>query len=169
MSTTNDTAEELTLQFTNPAITPTSLVSLISDYFSEAQIGDSTPTDLALVQTSQKKKFSFFSTPLVLVVHLSRFVFDAGRAWKNSLAVEFTEKLTLHAADGVYDLLAVAIHSGTGSNEGHYWAFVKRAGSWKKYNDIHVTAVDFKTVLKEGIGGKGSPTAYVLFYRLAKK
>ena len=56
-----------------------------------------------------------------------------------------------------YDLFAVVVHSGQGSDSGHYIAYVQWQGAWFRCDDHQVTRADPITV--------ATAQAYLLFYQ----
>merc|ERR1712032_37394 len=71
--------------------------------------------------------------------------------------------------DRMYDLVAVAIHCGSGPNRGHYISIVKSHGFWLIFDDDIVDKIDPATI--EDFYGltadiqKSSETGYILFYQ----
>lgn len=69
----------------------------------------------------------------------------------------------------LYDLYAVLLHSGS-LEKGHYFALIQDVadGSWYRFDDekvTHLTSEQLERELKKAYGGRGSTSAYMLFYR----
>jgi ubiquitin C-terminal hydrolase len=121
-------------------------------------------------KTNQKedvrKGITFWSFPTILAIDFKRF---NSRGIKNQCLITFPlDNLDLSkyvvgykASSYVYDLFAVANHTGS-SLGGHYYAIVKNAnGKWYTFNDTNVTELsDLNHIV--------SPKAYCLFYRKRK-
>lgn len=108
-----------------------------------------------------KKKTSIWKMPPVLTIGFNRFD-DYGRKISKHIEFPITKvnfgDLVEKPADkrAVYDLVAVANHSG-GLNGGHYWAFCKATnGKWYEYNDSSVNEMGEDMLV--------SSTAYYLVY-----
>jgi ubiquitin carboxyl-terminal hydrolase 4/11/15 len=116
------------------------------------------------------KKFSIWTAPRILVVHLKRFSYR-GRMFRERLdhlvqfplndfnLTEFVEG-PLHGAVPIYELFAVSNHYGS-LGGGHYTAYAKSRSdedTWFLFDDSSVSTVrDPANVV--------STAAYVLFYR----
>ena len=121
-------------------------------------------------KTNQKqdvrKGITFWSFPTILTIDFKRF---NSRGIKNQCLITFPlDNLDLSkyvvgykASSYVYDLFAVANHTGS-TLGGHYYAMVKNAnGKWYTFNDTNVTELaDLNHIV--------SPKAYCLFYRKRK-
>jgi hypothetical protein len=117
--------------------------------------------------TKASKQFTVFSAPNVLALQLKRFAYVPFGRGKLNHFVEYPLELdiTPYISDerpnsrngAVYDLFGVLVHSGSSSNSGHYFAYVKTAtGMWYEMDDDSVNPVSEKAVLKQ--------KAYLLFY-----
>ncbi|RUP49384.1 hypothetical protein BC936DRAFT_142635 [Jimgerdemannia flammicorona] len=113
-----------------------------------------------------RKQLTIYHAPLVLTVHLKRFMFGGGMGGgKINKHIEFRETLDLReyvshnqkSSVDLYRLYAVLVHAGGSCNSGHYYCFVKSTnGAWYNMNDSSVTRVSMTTVLQQ--------RAYMLFY-----
>uniref|UniRef100_A0A8C8EDP1 Ubiquitin carboxyl-terminal hydrolase n=1 Tax=Otus sunia TaxID=257818 RepID=A0A8C8EDP1_9STRI len=108
------------------------------------------------------KRYTIHRSSNVLTLSLKRFAnFTGGKINKD---VKYPEYLDLRAYMSqsigeplIYSLYAVLVHTGFGTNAGHYICFIKAGnGLWYRMNDATVELSDIKTVL--------SQQAYVLFY-----
>lgn len=117
--------------------------------------------------TKASKQFTVFSAPNVLALQLKRFAYVPFGRGKLNHFVEYPLELdiTPYISDerpnsrngAVYDLFGVLVHSGSSSNSGHYFSYVKTAtGMWYEMDDDSVNPVSEKVVLKQ--------KAYLLFY-----
>ncbi|XP_033108810.1 ubiquitin carboxyl-terminal hydrolase 3-like [Anneissia japonica] len=116
------------------------------------------------------KKFWLRCLPNVLCLHLKRFHWNSYLRSKIDTYVRFPVRnldinsFVLHNNEddnenfkpGLYDLVAVVVHQGSGAGTGHYIAYALHEGQWYCFNDSTVTCVDESTILK--------CKAYLLFY-----
>ena len=130
------------------------------------------------------KGYTIEKLPPYLVLHLKRFAYDLKKndILKLHHSVSFpmvlemedvflnnnnnnnnNNKASSSESSKSYKLHAVVCHVGTGTDNGHYYAFVDPHcdGRWHRFDDAKVTRVPEATVFKEGIGG-----AYLLQYKL---
>lgn len=73
-----------------------------------------------------------------------------------------------------YDLCSIIMHSGSSSESGHYWAYIRTLGEdpnkWYKFNDEETLEMNEQTVLSEAFGSESTSTsAYCLMYTAATK
>jgi ubiquitin C-terminal hydrolase len=133
----------------------------------ESMIGDNAWFNETTKQKEDVKKgIIFWSFPNILVIDFKRF---NARGIKNQILITFPlEELNLSKyvigykpSSYVYDLYAVANHTGS-TLGGHYYAMVKNAnGKWYMFNDTEVSEITDLTKIV-------SPKAYCLFYRKRK-
>lgn len=110
------------------------------------------------------KRITIEDAPNVLIVQLKRFEFSlSGR--KISRPVTFDEELDLGPfmsrrppVPALYDLYGVLVHQGHSMHSGHYFCFLKGAGTgeWHKFDDTRVHATSARNVLGQ--------LPYILFY-----
>lgn len=116
--------------------------------------------------------------PSILVLHLKRFQYlgQLNRPQKLSHRVVFPLELRVFDTsddavnpDGLFDLVAVVVHCGTGINRGHYFSIVKSHRLWLLFDDDIVDKVEPSSI--EDFYGltsevpKPSDTGYILFYQ----
>jgi ubiquitin C-terminal hydrolase len=112
------------------------------------------------IETKKSRKFKEF--PKKLVVQLKRFsVKPDGTIEKISNPVKGIESVTLKkewmaaagipAADSIYDLAGVIIHSGAYGG-GHYFSYIKEpaSGKWIEYNDSIVSELTNRSNMENG-------------------
>jgi len=110
-----------------------------------------------------KRKISFWSFPMILVIDLKRFNVKQNKL-QNLVTfplddLDLSEYVIGYKKNSyIYELYGVCNHSG-GLLGGHYTSYVKNAnGKWYHFNDTSVVEVPIiQTII--------SPKAYVLFYR----
>ena len=128
------------------------------------------------------KKITLSKIPNILILHWKRFAmtqFSIHHKSTNDSAkkvtnhVEYPQYLDFRkykdllfeqdkdnkiCQDGIYELYGVLIHSGPRLGYGHYYSLVKSPnGKWYRMNDMHVSEISLKNVLRE--------QGYLLFYR----
>jgi len=125
------------------------------------------------------KHFRIHSLPKVLTIHLKRFSFSfghSGGSGKINAPVLFENEcdispFTVDRETAKYSLFAVAVHQGSSTHSGHYYAFARAPvapyppgeakappASWYMFNDSNVRRVSESDVRNAG--------AYILFYSL---
>ena len=125
------------------------------------------------------KHFRIHSLPKVLTIHLKRFSFSFGHnggSGKINAPVLFESEcdigpFTVGREPAKYSLFAVAVHQGSSTHSGHYYAFARAPvapypqgeseappASWYMFNDSNVRRVSESDVRNSG--------AYILFYSL---
>ncbi|GAB5585637.1 hypothetical protein Unana1_00537 [Umbelopsis nana] len=119
-------------------------------------------------KVAARKRLSIYKAPRTLTVHLKRFSFKNGHINKIDKMVTYKEQLDIRPymtdgqqqnVQGMYNLVAMVVHSGTTTHSGHYVAYVKSSnGMWYCMNDASVQQVSTQTVLNQ--------KAYILFYAL---
>ncbi|GAM28335.1 hypothetical protein SAMD00019534_115110, partial [Acytostelium subglobosum LB1] len=110
------------------------------------------------------KRMSVHLAPPILTVQLKRFSYLGFHGGKISKPIQFDASFNLApfmttttTSDAMYDLYGVLVHSGSSTNSGHYYCFIKSSsGVWHNMNDESVHQVNQATVL--------SQKAYILFY-----
>lgn len=115
-------------------------------------------------KVTARKKFTVYKAPNVATFQLKRFDSDRIFGGKISKYISYPDELDLrpYMSDTSklpikYQLAAVLVHSGSSSNSGHYFCFIKNSNNfWYKMDDSHVTLVNQAAVLQQ--------QAYVLFY-----
>lgn len=133
----------------------------------ENMVGDNAWYNDATKQKEDVNKgIIFWSFPSILVIDFKRF---NSKGVKNQCLITFPlDNLDLSKYvigykpnNYIYDLYAVANHTGS-SLGGHYYAIIKNAnGKWYTFNDTQVTELtDLSKIV--------SPKAYCLFYRKRK-
>lgn len=103
-------------------------------------------------RVTAKKQLSLWKLPLVLLVHLKRFGFDATgaappRAWKIEGEVSaplsrldlqgFVARESRQRVPLLYDLFAAVDHVGASPSSGHYTACCRRDDGWWRFDDSH--------------------------------
>eukprot|EP01137_Pigoraptor_chileana_P018365 Opistho-2@77726 len=127
-----------------------------------------------------QKRMRIKRLPPVLALHLKRFKYmeDLHRFRKLHHRVVFPHELRLFNtsddavdADRMYDLFAVVVHVGGGTNHGHYISVVKSHDHWLVFDDDNVELMqgsDLKSLfgLAHEAGGaqQTSESGYILFY-----
>lgn len=100
-------------------------------------------------RVSASKRLSLWKLPLLLLVHLKRFGFEASGAWTApSWKIEgevwtppqldlgnFVSKTSPQRASLQYDLFAAVDHAGVSPFSGHYTASCRRADGWWRLDD----------------------------------
>ncbi|XP_076373350.1 uncharacterized protein LOC143258250 [Tachypleus tridentatus] len=137
--------------------------------------------DYTCTETKQEveafRQSSFSMLPLVLILHLKRFVYNRGGPKKILKDVNFSIDLEISEetlSSGVrrkysarplrsYKLFAVVCHEGKDLSKGHYItdAYHVGSGSWLRYDDSTITVITDSQLLSP------SPprVPYLLFYR----
>jgi hypothetical protein len=107
------------------------------------------------------KKIEIYKTPYILILHLKRF-----KQHKITNLVEFPihsllldDVVLSHEAGLIYDLIAVANHSGS-LDYGHYYAYCKNpiTKKWYKFDDSNIIPIS-------NINDIVTNSAYMLIYR----
>jgi ubiquitin carboxyl-terminal hydrolase 22/27/51 len=118
--------------------------------------------------TTSKKQLLVENAPELLVLHNQRFAANplTGVMEKIKIHVPFPVQLDLQpfiskateyaASHSDYELSSVIVHHGDRTNDGHYYAYCKHAGTWYNFNDSQVTVVSEAIVL--------AASAYMVFY-----
>ncbi|XP_040576028.1 ubiquitin carboxyl-terminal hydrolase 35 [Lepeophtheirus salmonis] len=119
-----------------------------------------------------EKSSKFIESPSHLTCTLLRFHFDreAKRRSKIFTEISYEKTLKLPSIDGVdqeYELYCIVLHSGYGSDSGHYYCFGRKSDDdtvWYNFNDSHVSPVNFDSFQERS---KKFPrdTPYVLMYQ----
>lgn len=100
-------------------------------------------------RVSASKRLSLWKLPLLLLVHLKRFGFEASGAWTApSWKIEgevwtppqldlgnFVSKTSPQRASLQYDLFAAVDHAGVSPFSGHYTASCRRPDGWWRFDD----------------------------------
>lgn len=110
-----------------------------------------------LEDTSGITKVNSIKTlPPVLLIHLKRFAFVAGKPQKISKPIFFPEHLSMKSkwlgssftTGREYTLQSVTQHLGPRAQGGHYTAYVLQCnGDWLLFDDAHVEKVELSDVL----------------------
>ncbi|KAI8368165.1 uncharacterized protein BYT42DRAFT_585532 [Radiomyces spectabilis] len=134
------------------------------------------------VRVEATKQIFFESLPLVLVLHLKRFVFDnVGGVQKLQKHVTYEPQLTIDrewmtpaartSSPITYQLFGVIYHHGASAGGGHYTCDIKRQnGEWLHIDDTAIIPVSQEDVLVTEENTRTSEklhtdqTAYILFY-----
>lgn len=111
-----------------------------------------------------KKKFTVHKEPNVATFQLKRFDSDRIFGGKITRLITYPEELDLRPfmSDTTkppikYQLNAVLVHSGSSSNSGHYYCYVRNSDNfWYKMDDSTVSNANIRQVLDQ--------QAYMLFY-----
>lgn len=171
----NTTEQRHALQFAVPA-GGSSLTTLLAEHSKAAQpAGKQTACNCP--PSRQKEVVCVSQFPSVLPIHLARHVTDQAKrkghvAFPEVLRVAATaggsakgkwvvaDTANLPSGGGEYELAAIVVHGGDSVDSGHYYAFVRIAGSdrWCRANDKSVTAAALRDVL--------AAEASMLFYVL---
>ncbi|CAJ1395827.1 unnamed protein product, partial [Effrenium voratum] len=98
-------------------------------------------------RVSASKRLSLWKLPLLLLVHLKRFGFEAA-SWRPTWKIEgevatnehldlqdFVSKMSPQRAPLQYDLFAAVDHAGASPMSGHYTASCRRADGWWRFDD----------------------------------
>lgn len=121
-----------------------------------------------------EKRMKILCPPSILALHLKRFKWDERvQAYvKLSSRVVFPLELRLfntseHAEDPdrLYELCAVVVHSGEGSNQGHYVSVVRIGALWAVFDDDVVYFLPESQLSRFYEDTNDSGSAYVLFYQ----
>ncbi len=120
-----------------------------------------------------RKGMKFLLFPPVLTIHLKRFEYNTKThaMVKVNDRFEFPFKLdiskylveqgpTREVQDSEYMLHSVLVHSGD-VHGGHYYAYIRPSVSvdndnWVKFNDEHVSLVDYEEAIEGSCGGEGA-------------
>lgn len=103
-------------------------------------------------KVTARKKLTIYKAPKTLTVHLKRFSFQDGHISKVDKMITYKEQLDIRPymtegqeknVSGVYNLLAIVVHSGATTHSGHYVAYIKSSnGLWYCMNDTSVSLLD---------------------------
>ncbi|KAJ9094477.1 hypothetical protein QFC21_006016 [Naganishia friedmannii] len=115
--------------------------------------------------------------PNILALHLKRFKYiwsDNGVFMRKlSYRINFCFQLKLFnmsedssKPDRLYELIAVLVHIGGGTNQGHYVAAVKAKGQWMLCDDENVEPIQEGDLVRY-FGEYQAGAGYVLFYQAA--
>ncbi|GHJ86733.1 hypothetical protein NliqN6_3135 [Naganishia liquefaciens] len=115
--------------------------------------------------------------PNILALHLKRFKYiwnDNGVFMRKlSYRINFGSQLKLfnmsedsETPDRLYELIAVLVHIGGGTNQGHYVAAVKSKGQWMLCDDENVEPIQEADLVRY-FGEYQAGAGYVLFYQAA--
>jgi ubiquitin C-terminal hydrolase len=110
----------------------------------------------------------FEEAPPILVFHLKRFEYHAGRQErvKRDDRFEFELNFRLPGPNVDYSLTGIVLHYGT-VDSGHYYSIVHSAvdDSWLELNDSEVRPMIWDRVIQRSFGGVSRDSnAYLLFY-----
>lgn len=124
----------------------------------------------------------FKSFPPILFFQIKRFDMDldTGLTYKVNDLFCSPERINLGKYKGLpsgaesddnYTLHSINVHVGEGPFEGHYYAYIKKADSWYKFNDGYVTKVTEHEAIEGTYGGRHeykdkmkTANAYLLVY-----
>lgn len=135
-------------------------------YFSVSKIDGFRCDQCKKVSTVEKKE-SISKSPNILIIHLKRFCYRNGRASKQNTLINFPrERLNIfkylqNEQPILYDLFAVAFHSG-GCNSGHYYTAARDnlLSDWHIFDDEHTEKMyDSDFTLEDQMRD-----SYMLFY-----
>ncbi|CAM9309721.1 unnamed protein product [Chrysoparadoxa australica] len=155
------------------------VIDCFNKFIEREQLGENDPWYCSSCQGHRQayKKFSLWSTPDVLILHMKRFQYMPSQYSSNMLRQKITDLVTFPteeldlttyideaggpkfpSAPPIYDLFAVSEHSG-GLRGGHYTTTAQnfRNKQWYSFNDAQVG----RTEADSGV----SSEAYVLFYK----
>jgi ubiquitin C-terminal hydrolase len=88
--------------------------------------------------------------PRILIVHLKRFKVTNYSQKKLNYSINIPYDIRLdfllkdkskYKESTLYNLFAVVVHVGTGSEYGHYYCLVKISGKWVKFDDENVIVI----------------------------
>jgi len=111
------------------------------------------------------KQFSIHAVPPMLAFQLKRFDFTMQSRAKIVKPISFGTSLNISRftshpeQEALYRLSAVVVHAGSSARSGHYFSFVRHAGTWHRCDDESVSIVSESVVLRQ--------QAYLLFYQTA--
>lgn len=95
--------------------------------------------------------------PEVLILSLRRAGFAAGKSLKNTVHVHVDPDLCVPGASNKslpYQLSAIVVHQGGGSQGGHYSCYSKRKDEWYYLNDAHVKRIGGVELVLEDLESK---------------
>ncbi|KAJ9098491.1 hypothetical protein QFC19_006358 [Naganishia cerealis] len=115
--------------------------------------------------------------PNILALHLKRFKYiwnDSGVFMRKlSYRINFGSQLKIfnmsedsETPDRLYELIAVLVHIGGGTNQGHYVAAVKAKGQWMLCDDENIEPIQESDLVRY-FGEYQAGAGYVLFYQAA--
>lgn len=130
--------------------------------------------EVCLTKTEAERRFFLSKLPRVLTIHLKLFQFTEHAAgvkipvatacpWEMRFKQWSTQECA--RSDSLYRLTAIIVHNGGYSTSGHYYAFIRRASQWFKFDDSTVTCTN-ETTIESFLffSCRTKKTAYLLFY-----
>ena len=112
------------------------------------------------VKSEQTETHVFSPAPHALPVAFPVVYVDYGGS-KKTWDVEISEQLSIEDTNDRYSLYAIVVHADMGTAGGHYYAYVKKNGSWYKCNGSNVSVVSASET-RPSFNTRHSP--HLLFY-----
>lgn len=169
----------LDLQLALPSSLPTSIQTLLDDYFAPEQLtgDDQYFCEQCEAKCDAERHTALKTAPSNLILTIKHFEFKQNTCTREKLLrkIHYNDLVVLTSNDGFirwkyqYELYAAVVHRGSSADSGHYYTYAQRTVNlenlWFNFDDREVNICSLDDI--NNLDALDTP--YVLFYRLAKK